>query len=328
MQVKDSTVDLKWDFNESWQSVSVALNQVALSKTESECRVDPTISFSSTIAIEYRGMLEPLQGNAAVKAGHAFETSVHIPPLRFVCTPTSSPLVAELYSYMLYSFLYPIMQYDGEPVVDKTAPVESNFMTINITIENPRVLVTGASTRKGSYFFEAKLETLTVSSRLEAKRPRGEKKQQRNGGGRSRRGIGEVFSIDLEKFSLSHPGSGDVILAPMDIHTEFTQCFLAHPTAWTDMSVALPSIDINLPDSLPKFIVVVARDHIQGAAEDKFRGSYTKFVIPEDAIPRSKTTFTVPSGTLSYLKDGIRSASCAVSALSFTHSSDYGVQST
>lgn len=90
----------------------------------------------------------------------------------------------------------------------------------------------------------------------------------------------------------------------------------------------MPAIDISLPDTLPKFIVVVARDHIQGAAEDRFRGEYTKFVLPADAVPRSKSSVSVPSGTLSYLKDGIRSASCAVSALNFTHLTNYGVQST
>ena len=245
MQLKDSTVDMKWDYTEGWQSVAVALNQVALSKTENDCRVDPTISFSSTIAVQYRGMIEPLQGDTAVKAGHAFETVVHVPPLRFVCTPSTAPLVEELYSYLFYSFLYPIVQYDGPPVIDKNASAGSNFMTVNITVENPRVLITGSSSRKGSYFFEAKLETLTVSSRLEAKRPRE----------RSRRGASEIFSIDLKKFSLQHPGSGDVILAPMDIHTEYTQCFLAHPTGWTDMKVRvrcfllciyMPAIDRSL----------------------------------------------------------------------------------
>jgi hypothetical protein len=153
MQARNSSVVFLWDYDEGMYSVNLSLNNLAISKNELECRTDPTLSFSSAVTITYRELLDRL---CAVQTGQAYEVDVELPPLRCVVTPSSSPLLQDIYLYMFYHFLYPLTHYGGVPVVDTSQPAECNFLALRLRVKNPRLLVTGNVSRKGWYFFEAR----------------------------------------------------------------------------------------------------------------------------------------------------------------------------
>jgi hypothetical protein len=194
LQVQDSSIEFLWDFEEGIHSIDIELNHLSVSKSELECRTDPTLSFSSAVSLKYRAFLDTLRG---VKTGHAYELQVDVPPLRCVLTPLSSPLLHELYIYMFYSFYYPLTQYDGEPVIDKTAPAESNFMALSVHVKSPRILITGNVSRKGWYFFEASMEEFSLVSKLD----RHLDTQQRQ-----LPGVREVYMSRVNKLCIQHPG--------------------------------------------------------------------------------------------------------------------------
>eukprot|EP01047_Picozoa_sp_COSAG01_P027761 COSAG01_NODE_1841_length_9077_cov_3.062709_2_plen_2431_part_00 len=119
--------------------------------------------------------------------------------------------------------------------------------------------------------------------------------------------------------------SGDVVIAPMTIESSWTHSFLRHPYAWVDVAIFVPSVDIILPDSIPKFLGIVARDHL-AAADDSMRGSYSDVVHPPETYVFYRCCASAPNVTIGYLQDRNRSISCSASRLQFSHSIDQGLK--
>eukprot|EP01050_Picozoa_sp_SAG11_P009414 SAG11_NODE_882_length_6739_cov_1.990211_1_plen_103_part_10 len=75
VQTKDVLLKLAWDYDAMVYTMDLNLGHLAISKTDAECRTDPTLSCSEVFCVQYRASLNPAD---MIRAGHAYELSVSI----------------------------------------------------------------------------------------------------------------------------------------------------------------------------------------------------------------------------------------------------------
>jgi hypothetical protein len=316
VQTKQAQLDFSWDFNAGSYELSLVLGQLAISKTDAECRSDPALSCTDKLKVRYHALLDPTQASAR-GLGHAYALDLEVPPLRLVCSPASAPLLPELYLYLFASFIVPLNSYNPIPPPDVSLPPECNFLTCSVISTNARVLVTTNPARKGSQYFEATIPELRCSNSLETQQQQGCEPIL----GFHRPGLQEVYRVAIKDLDVRHPATDTAFVSSLDL--EFCQraSFLKQPYAWIHYSLTASDVQIYLPDLIPAHIAHVMRDHL--AASSARENHYARFVDTGE-VWATDVEVTLPSVSVSVLQNGVRTVLGGTRGVAYTQALEYG----
>ena len=310
LQTKHALLKCVFDNNADTYTMDLSLGQLAMSKTDAECRTDPALSVSDAVTIRYRALLDP---EDCIRLGYAYELDVDVPSLRLVCSPASAPLVPELYLYMFYSFIMPLTSYADSSTPDIAAAPASNFLKATINAARIRALVVSNPARKGSQYFEIAVENVGCSNRISRTTPSEIED--------SLASVNEIYTAHITGLEVRHPATDTTFISKMNCNVTQTAHFLKHPYAWVRYDLTASTVQVLLPDMTPSHLSRVIRDHVTAAhARDN---AYARLVDSGD-VWVSQFRVVLPSVTVSALHKGIRTVSCGISGLDYAQTLEYG----